>query len=388
MTRQSHWQTTACFLLVRAAVMFSAGAASTPPVVLHVSPEGKDTNSGASNASALASCAGAVRAISALANGSSVPPGGVVVQFWPGTYPLLSNTTCGTLEFKGTEESPLVFRGVDDPSRVVFDGGQHLDSTGLAAVTNTTVLPLLNPAAKGKIKVLHIPGGNGTWGGGDLSWNGVPLTSSRWPNTGLGYVQKVLDPGAVYASDRAKGPRPHCQVCQGDNKSTSAAPCGANISLLQQPTGDWQAEISAGPGFGHLTLSGYLAADWYHERHTIARVDQNSTNTSLQFASYSRYGVCEEMPPPAPPPPKCPSRAPAQRKKCIECIGDCRSQCAAKGCCFSDAVLTSRCYDRPPPPPAPKSGCAGSAPGRFVVNGLLSEVDSPGKPLPCRHIDI
>lgn len=51
---------------------------------------------------------------------------------------------------------------------------------------------------------------------------------------------------------------------------------------------------------------------------------QTKTNTSLQFASYSRYGICEAL----------------------ERDG---------------------------------SGCAGSAPGRFTVSGLLSEVDTPGE---------
>jgi parallel beta-helix repeat protein len=147
------------------------------------------------------------------------------------------------------------------------------------------------------------------------------------------------------------------------------------VSLLEQPTGDWQAELEAGDGFGDLSLSGYLAADWYHEQHHIARVDKTAQNTSLQFSSFSRYGVCEALDMGATAA-KCPAQAPPKRQKCIECIGDCRSQCAAKGCCYSGTVLTSRCYHGPPPPP---SGCAGSAPGRFVVTGLLSEVDSRGE---------
>ena len=51
---------------------------------------------------------------------------------------------------------------------------------------------------------------------------------------------------------------------------------------------------------------------------------QSSTNTSLQFASYSRYGICEAL------------------------------------------------------EPTP-GGCGGKAPGRFTIHGLLSEVDTPGE---------
>ena len=295
------------------------GAAASQ-LVLHVSPNGSDAASGSASAP-LASCAGAVGAMQAALNQSGLPEGGVEVRFARGTYPLTANTSCGTLSFKGTEASPIVFRGSGAPGSVIFDGSEELDSAGLGAVTNATVLPLLNPAAKGKVKVLHV---GSKWGGGELSWNGVPLTSSQWPNQGLGYVRKVLDAGAIYADGRTKGPKPHCHVCLGDNKSTAAAPCGANISLLQQPTGDWEAELAAGPGFGSLTLSGYLSADWYHESHRIARVYRTATNTSLQFADSSRYGICEAL---------------------EMSVG----------------------------------GCAGSAPGRFIVSGLLSEVDSPGE---------
>ena len=53
--------------------------------------------------------------------------------------------------------------------------------------------------------------------------------------------------------------------------------------------------MAAGPGFGSITVSGYFAADWYAETHHVAKVVQTATNTSLQFASYSRYGICEAL---------------------------------------------------------------------------------------------
>ena len=53
-------------------------------------------------------------------------------------------------------------------------------------------------------------------------------------------------------------------VCTGGAKSTTAAPCGANISIAGDangvmPTGDWAAEMTAGPGFGGVSLAGYLS---------------------------------------------------------------------------------------------------------------------------------
>lgn len=63
----------------------------------------------------------------------------------------------------------------------------------------------------------------------------------------------------------------------------------------------------------------------YHESHPIARVRSTPEgNTTLMFTDYSRYGICEAL---------------------------------------EDV----------------KGGCGGTAPGRFTVHGLLSEVDSEGE---------
>ena len=70
-----------------------------------------------------------------------------------------------------------------------------------------------------------------------------------------------------------------------------------------------------------------MANDWKDESHKVARVTQNSTNTTIQFAEYSSYGIC----------------------------------LALEG----EHGLVNH--------------CGGSAPGRLVVTGLLSEVDTPGE---------
>jgi hypothetical protein len=160
-------------------------------------------------------------------------------------------------------------------------------------VINSTVRALLNPSARDKIMAMPIP--KSVLPLGQLEWNGVPLTYSSYPNSGLEYVRKVWDAGAVYADGRTKGPKPKCQVCEGGAKSTATAPCGANISLAEQPTGNWTAEMAAGPGYGGVSISGYMAYDWYHENHHVAKVVQSATDTSLQMASFSRYGFIESL---------------------------------------------------------------------------------------------
>jgi hypothetical protein len=111
-----------------------------------------------------------------------------------------------------------------------------------------------------------------------------------------------------------------------------AHPIGANFSLAEEPDGDWGAELAA--GFGVPRVSGYFFADWYQESHNVARVirgseggaggGSNGTSTTVQLEDWSRYGLCEAL-------------------EHVE------------------------------------SGCAGTAPGRFTVTGLLSEVDEPGE---------
>ena len=216
---------------------------------------------------------------------------------------------------------PSTVRGASPGGSVRFDASAGLDVSGLGPISNASIAAIVQPSARGKVLELAVPASAG-WTGGSLEWQGTVLTPSTWPNTGLGYVRRVHDVGAVWAAGRTIGPKPVCHPCKADQRSTKAAPCGANVSLAEQPNGDWAAELELGPGFGDVSVSGYFASDWYHETHRVVRVVRSPPNeTSLQFASYSRYGICEAL----------------------------------------------------------EGGCAGVTPGRFTADGLLSEVDTPGE---------
>ena len=93
-----------------------------------------------------------------------------------------------------------------------------------------------------------------------------------------------------------------CQVCIGNEKSSPSKPCGANFSLSEAPTGDWERELLAGPGFGgkQVFLDGYIGADWFHESHAIVRVVSSSEETTIQLSDSSHYGICEAMEGPRP----------------------------------------------------------------------------------------
>ena len=118
----------------------------------------------------------------------------------------------------------------------VLDGSMALDNMALAPVTNATVLPVVNAAAKGKLLSMKVSPAAAALlsSSASLQWGSSALTASRYPDVGLAYVGEVNDRGAVYAQGRTKGPPPH---------SSMAQPIGANITLFgdatgTQPTGD------------------------------------------------------------------------------------------------------------------------------------------------------
>ena len=215
-------------LILAAVAVLASLTAAVDPLLLYVSPSGSDTHTGASPQQALQSCAGAVNRVQQLV---SWPAGGVEVQFSEGVFPLTAATACGTLSTHAAEGAPLVLRGAPSSAAsgasTVFDGSESLETTDLKPVSDSQIMALLNPAASSSILVMPIP--NGTWTGGQLYWNGVPLSASVWPDRGLGYVKRVNDVGAVWCGGRTRGPRPHCTVCRGDQKSTAAvyilSPC-------------------------------------------------------------------------------------------------------------------------------------------------------------------
>jgi hypothetical protein len=308
-------------LAAASAFLLTLGSASAA-ATLYVSVNGSDSAVGTSAATPLASCAAAVKKLGALA----ADGGAAAVHFAPGTYVLNGSTACGSVQWNGSATATLTFAG-DPGGGTQFDASSLLDATQLQPVSDPHVAKLINPAAKGKLLVMPLAGTPTT-----LEWGGRPLFASVWPNpqvgTGVAYVRRVLDKGSYYFPGRSSWPQPHPHVCMGDNKSTIASPCGANISIAEQPTGDWEAEMAAGPGFGAVTVVGYLANDWEQLTLTVARVQQNATNTTIQFHEYTPYGVCEAM------------------------EGGMKS-------------LVNH--------------CGGAAPGRFTVSGLLSEVDVPGE---------
>eukprot|EP01050_Picozoa_sp_SAG11_P023118 SAG11_NODE_4559_length_1851_cov_1.934932_2_plen_418_part_00 len=308
--------------LVLAMVLMPPGPAAGDST-LFVSTKGSDTTGDGTAASPLASCAGAVAKLGALAKAGQP----VIVQFAPGTYLLNGSTACGSVRWDGSEAAPLVFAG-DPAGGTQFDASSRLDASQLQPVTEPRISALVNPRAQGMLLVMPLDTKPST-----LEWDGRPLFSSVFPNpevgTGVAYVRKIFDRGAYYFKGRSSWPSParRMHVCMGDDKSNHTHPCGGNISIAEQPSGNWSAEMAAKIS-PPPTVVGYLANDWEQLTLHVARVEQNATNTTIQFAEFTPYGMCEAME-------------------------------GASGSLVDH--------------------CGGAAPGRFTVSGLLSEVDAPGE---------
>ena len=213
-------------LLLLAALTVLVNTGRIQPTVIYVAPNGSDSNTGASPATPLATCHAAVQLVNTLAVGGVVPSGGIEVVFAKGRYVLTAATACGTVTIKASENAPLIFRGDPLPGSgsVVFDGLAIIDTAGLSPVTNTTVRPLLNPTAASLVRALPVNKAVGFTGEQQLQWGDRPLTPSVWPNSGLGYIQRIYDSGTIYCPGRTKGPPPVCQICSGTEVSSPTKP--------------------------------------------------------------------------------------------------------------------------------------------------------------------
>eukprot|EP01047_Picozoa_sp_COSAG01_P124312 COSAG01_NODE_53287_length_340_cov_0.858921_1_plen_84_part_10 len=81
------------------------------------------------------------------------------------------------------------------------------------------------------------------------------MIPARFPNKGYAYIRRIFDKGAV---------------ARGGHQYNFSNPVGANFSLVENPTGDWEREYAA--GFTSGVATGYMANDFFRESHRIARV--------------------------------------------------------------------------------------------------------------------
>jgi len=206
-----------------------------------------------------------------------LPEGGVTVWIREGVYRFDTTLQLGP-EDSATADGPIVYRACVDEN-VVFDGSRPIDATSLRKVEDASALARLCPAARGNVLQVAIAdesmakalASSGT----RLSIDGRMMQLARFPNVGYCHIGKILDKGAVYAHGRTMGEVP---------KYSMKAPAGGVFTIVEAPSGDWEAEFER---VQKAEITGYLSYDWYRENHKIAAIRDGA----IQLLEYSRYGV-------------------------------------------------------------------------------------------------
>lgn len=186
-------------------------AAETAVSVLHVSPDGRDSNPGSENAPFKTLEAAKRAANLEKAKGAK----GVTVLFHGGEY-LCSTKVLFTGEDSGTEDCPITYKAAGD-GEVVFLGSTKVNIDEFTAVTDESVLERLPEAARDRVGQLdlskygitskaldmtdRIRTNDRTLGTIQRVHNGIYLNGkrqpiSRYPNTGFNHFGNVIKGGS------------------------------------------------------------------------------------------------------------------------------------------------------------------------------------------------
>lgn len=251
-------------------------AASMGRPDLYVDPDGDDSSPG-TKAKPLASLEGARNAMRALKKDLGSPKAGVTVWIREGVYGF-DSTLKFSSEDSGTHDAPITYHAWPG-ERVVFDATIPIPSGGFGLVESREDLARLCDAAKGEVMAASIEDPEIrealSRSGSQISYNGRMAMRSRFPNVGFAHVDTIIEKGSVYAEGRTQGDPPQYDM---------ANPIGGVFTIVEKPTGDWEAEVGR---LKKARITGYLAYDWYRQDHRMAGI----YNGQIHLLEYSRYGI-------------------------------------------------------------------------------------------------
>lgn len=266
---------TICLFAVMAVAICcnDAGAAD-----FYVAPDGADANAGTKDAP-FATLARARDAVRALKRAGPLPDGGATVWIRGGVYRFDEALRLGQ-EDAGRADAPVVYRAYPDEI-VIFDGSRPIETTSMSTVEDASTPARLCPSARRHILTAAIDDESMTaaLSGSDarLSIDGRMMRLAQFPNAGYCHIAKILDEGAVYAHGRTLGELPRYSM---------DAPAGGAFTIVETPRADWEAEYRR---VQKAEAVGYLAYDWYRERHKIASIRDGA----VRLLEFSRYGVLD-----------------------------------------------------------------------------------------------
>jgi hypothetical protein len=267
-------KTTLLFLLLLSGFA-SAGNSSKKlddnPIVLYVSPKGKDTNKGSKSAP-LKSLQGARDRVRILRKANPQKPVQVIVD--GGVY-YQEEAIVFTEEDSGNENAPVTYEAKKG-TIPVFTGSKSL--TNWQVLTDPSQLSRLAPGLSGKIYVTNLRDvgitnfGDATDMGlrPELFSNNELQTLARWPNTGFTKAGKV----------RGKTPLPPTYLAKTGTKE-------GLFDYVQERQNKWALENDP-------RLGGYWYWDWAEEFQKVGKIDTTTKTIHLK-EPYHGYGYKDSL---------------------------------------------------------------------------------------------
>ncbi len=203
----------------------------------------------------------------------------VVVCFANGDYPVFTPVVLEK-EDSGTAAAPIVWKSAEK-NGARFTGGVRVDSRMFKPLEDKAVLKRIPEEARGKIFVADLSGlikeefppmsvyFQGAPTRPAVYFNHKPGTIARWPNTGWTDFTNCVDVGFA---KRREGHREYVGKRPG------------SFIYNNKRVERWNFEDG-------VWINGYLTHDWHNESVKLESVTKSPTNTVLNLAHQTTYGV-------------------------------------------------------------------------------------------------
>ncbi|GMV93783.1 MAG: hypothetical protein AMXMBFR82_35610 [Candidatus Hydrogenedentota bacterium] len=260
------------------AFLFLGISATANATVLHIAPDGADTNPGTQD-SPLATFHGTRDAVRELRQQSDWVPRPITILVQPGRYHV-SESWSLTADDGGSLEAPVEYKAT--ARGVVLLGGRYLNPEGFQPITGAALVDRLVPEAGGHVMNFDLEASGITDLGAfpnrfenapplpELFFNGARMTLARWPNDDWATIASIVD----------SGPAPW--------RNHSSDKLG-----VFEYSGDRPERWGSAP---EVWLHGYWCFDWSAETIKVGAID--TENHRITLSEQHHYGLGSGNPAP------------------------------------------------------------------------------------------
>ncbi|GAA3612782.1 right-handed parallel beta-helix repeat-containing protein [Flavivirga amylovorans] len=253
-----------------------------PGSVFYVSNRGNNKSIGTKK-SPFKSIEAARDAIRKLKASKGLPKGGIHVILLDGTYHI-NQTINLTPEDSGTEEAPIVYRGIKR-GNVILSGGLEIDTKRFKIVKDNALLNRLHPNAKGKVISMDLSKDNvsryfqGEGKYGQIALDGYMLQLAQWPNRGYNHISEIVEEGPTTRWLKpGEKPMPF----------TKENPTGGKFIFKEAFSPAIRSEFER---TGDIRAQGYFHNDWYFQDEPVGSIKNNV----VQLLHHTRYGIVNKI---------------------------------------------------------------------------------------------